>query len=291
MKVDFMIIGAGRSGTTTIYKYLERHKEVNFSTIKEVHYFSIDSLYQRGTQYFHSFFDKKNEKSVPVAADTYLFIDHQAIERIYEYNPNMKFLVMLRKPVDRAFSGYNYAVNNGYLNKNISFLEAIEKETEILQNSTIQDKNNLCNAYQSLYCRHLDKWTEFFPKENFLLLKTSELKNEPQNLLHKISEFLKISEFETMEEIKANSAKAVKSKRVEQLLLNRDSFSRKIIRNVTPRFVKNMIFKSGVVDKIHSLNKSDVEIRQITENEHSTASKLFTEDLENLRKNYNICFE
>ena len=120
-KVDAIIIGAGRSGTTSLYEYLESHPDVCFSKIKEIHYFSLADLFARGEDYYHSFFNA-TENQIKAGADTYLLIDKEAPKRMNLYNPNMKIIIMLREPVVRAFSGYNYSINNGYLNKNVSFI-------------------------------------------------------------------------------------------------------------------------------------------------------------------------
>ncbi len=290
MKVDAIIIGAGRSGTTTIFQYLENHEQVAFSSIKEVHFFSVNDLYKRGLKYYHSFFNEKDKK-VFVSADTYLFIDYEAINKIYEYNPQMKFIVMLRNPVYRSFSGYKYAVNNGYLSEKISFIESIEKEKNIISKLSIEQKNNLCNAYQSLYFQHLQKWTSVFPKENFLIVKTEDLKKSYKSVLKKISDFLQISDFDYIEEIKANTSKKVKSKTVEQLLLNRNNFFRRLLRNIVPNFMKNFIFRSGMVDKIHNLNKTDANDIDISNNEIKFAEKYFEQDLKKLKEFYNIYFD
>ncbi len=290
MKVEALIIGAARSGTTTIYKYLEQHEQICFSTIKEIHYFTIDDLFKRGEKYYHSLFENCENKTI-IGADTYLFISHKSIKRIYEYNPNMKFIVMLREPVARAFSGYNYSINNGHLNKNIDFLKSIELEkNELQKNSSIEKINNLCNLYQSKYYFHLSEWIKIFPPENFLILKTDELRENKQSLLNKISTFFQISDFKEIEEIKANKGQAVKNKKIEQILLNRNRPIRKVLRVITPNFMKKAIFRSKIIDKLHSLNKSDAEIKHITDQEKEIVKKLLKDDLLKLEKNFNINF-
>ena len=114
LRVNALIIGAGSSGPTSLYGYLESHPDVCFSNIKEVHFFSIDELYKRGESYYHSFFRKCQSAPVIASADTYLLMDHDAISRIHAYNPEMKIIVMLRDPVTRAYSNYNYSVNYGH---------------------------------------------------------------------------------------------------------------------------------------------------------------------------------
>jgi Sulfotransferase domain len=289
MKVDFLIIGAGRSGTTTIFQYLEQHKQVCFSRIKEIHYFSIDELYNRTENYYHSFFDSTIHTKIYVSADTYLFITEKAIKRIFDYNPKIKILIMLRNPVERTFSGYNYAINNGYLKKDTSFLQSIENEQDILEKtSSIEEKNNLCNAYQSLYHFHIKRWLEIFPKENFIFLKTKNLKNNSSQLLSELSSFLEIDAFETLQNIKANEAKSVKSKKLQQLLLNRNLPIRKISRKILPNFIKNKILNSSLTDKLYRMNKTENQVLTLSNEDKIIAQKHFAEDLIKLKNDFNI---
>ena len=274
-KVDLLIIGAGRAGTTSIYQYLTFHPEICFSKVKEIHYFSIEDLYKRGINYYHSFFDYKAENKIITAADTYLFVDKKAPKRIQKYNPEMKFLVMLRNPVERAYSGYNYAINNGYLNKNIDFKEASENEHKIIEKSKIQDINNLCNIYQSKYYEHLKYWMNYFPIENFLLLKTNELKNQ-ETVLKEISNFLKISNFpKDISDIKTNTASTVKSKKIQQILLDRDRGIRKLVRIIFPQKLKNKIMNSGIIGKIYKINRTEASYTPLSQNEKLKFQKYF----------------
>lgn len=290
MKVDLLVIGAGRAGTTTICEHLKLHKNINFSKIKEVHYFSINDLYEKGDKYYKTFFEINNNKqTLTASADTYLLVDKSAPQKICDYNPKMKFIIMLREPIARAYSGYRYAINNGYLNNNISFLQSIDNEKKILNKNNLIEINNLCNVYQSHYYQHIKYWELFFKKENFLLLQTNELKNI-EKTLEKISTFLSIEKFENTAIIKANESKIVKNKQFEQFLLNRNLFFRKILRNIIPKKIKQNILKSGFVDKLHKLNKKNSDNSKISLEEFETAKKYFENDLKNLKQKYNIDF-
>jgi hypothetical protein len=126
-KIDLLIVGAGRSGTTSISKYLEEHSQVCFSNIKEVHFFTFADLYKKGDKYLFNFFRHfKNEKII-ATADTYAMIDDDAINRVFQYNPKMKIIFILRNPVDRAYSNYIYSINNGYAPHNTSFNDSLIK--------------------------------------------------------------------------------------------------------------------------------------------------------------------
>lgn len=289
IKVNTLIIGAGRSGTTSLCSYLEGHKEVCFSKIKEVHYFSINELFKRGEKYYHAFFRKNNRAPVIASADTYLLMDHEAISRIYAYNPGMKIIVMLRDPVARAYSSYNYSVNYGHHNAYPSFLDSLEFEKDIHEEADIVDRNNKGHFYGGLYFEHLSKWTAVFPRKNILLLKTSDLKEFPEKFSEELFSFLGLSNIYS--EIGRNNAAAVpKNKKLEKFLLDRDLPMRKFIRDVTPRFLKNLIMESGVVDKLHESNRKEQILKPLERGEIERALTYFSDDLRLLKEKFDIEF-
>ena len=63
-KVNLLIIGAQKAGTTSLYQYIKQHPDVYFSEIKEITYFVVDKYYQKGIEYFHSFFSKYNNEKI-----------------------------------------------------------------------------------------------------------------------------------------------------------------------------------------------------------------------------------
>ncbi len=286
-RVNTLIIGAGRSGTTSLFAHMETHADVCFSSIKEVHYFSIGELYRRGEKYYHSFFKNREGAHVIASADTYLLMDHDAISRIRDYNPEMKMIVMLRDPVARAYSSYNYSVNYGHHEAYSTFLDSIEVEKDIENESNIVTRNNLGHFHGSLYYKHMIKWTEQFPREQFLLLETSELKESPHILLEKLAAFLNLSSFEGKVE-RENVAAIPKNKKLEKFLLDRDGFLRSMIRILTPRFIKNLIMGSGLVDRLHDANRVEFAVTPLAAKEAEKAMLFFKEDLQLLKKEFGI---
>lgn len=286
-KVNTLIIGAGRSGTTSLFSHLEAHSDVCFSSIKEVHYFSIEDLYERGEKYYHSFFRGCSNKPLIASADTYLLMHHEAVSRIFDYNPEMKIIVMLRDPVARAYSSYNYSVNYGHHDAYANFLDSIEMEKQIREEADIVKRNNMGHFHGSLYYEHLSKWTAIFPRENFLLLKTSDLKESPGKLSEELFSFLGLAN--SRDEIgKKNEAAIPRNRKLEKFLLDRDNILRRIIRNVTPRFLKNLIMGSGVVDRLHDVNRKEQSVAPLSPDKAGLAMEFFSEDLHLLKKEYNI---
>jgi hypothetical protein len=289
-KVNAILIGAGRSGTTSLYHYLKEHQSICFSSIKEVHYFSIKDLYKRGEEYYHYFFSECRENQKWVSADTYLLVDKKAPKRIFSYNPEMKIIVILRDPVDRAYSSYLYAINNGYEKKNITFQQTLELEKERLITNNIVEINNLCHFYGSLYYYHIRYWMQYFPKENFFILKTSELKNEPEKILQKLASFLNIKPFKNVVENKEkHKAAGSRSKSLQQFLLNRNHPLRKFTRPIA-KPLKSVILKSGLINLLYKLNRKKNTLPELTESEKKNFENYFSEDLKNLNEEFGISF-
>lgn len=288
-KVNTLVIGAGRAGTTTICDLLANQSAVCFSTIKEIAYFSVPDLYKRGEKYYHSFFKHCSNQPIIASADTYLLMDEAAIHRINEYNPQIKFIVMLRNPVDRAYSSYNYSVNYGHHKAYHKFLDSIEAEKGIEQEPDIIKRNNLGHFYGSLYFHHLKKWFNVFPKKNFLFLTLSNLKKDPAKVYRQLEDFLEIKNIEKTDESKQLNANAKpKFKKLEQFLLNRDMPLRKALRAFVPQFLKSAIINSHLVDKMHHLNREKTKYTPLTNQERQKALEYFSDDLAKLNEELGV---
>ena len=116
MKVDFFIVGAPKAGTTSLYHYLNEHPEISMSSQKEPDYFSDADIQNEGMYYgknridtikkYHSLFDDNSESKLKGEASvSYLFYKNVP-QKIKAYNPDSKIIIMLRNPIERAFSHY-----------------------------------------------------------------------------------------------------------------------------------------------------------------------------------------
>lgn len=266
------------------------HPGVDFSSIKEVHYFSVDELYQRGEKYYHSFFPG-DESQTRVSADTYLLIDKKAPERIKKYNPEMKFIVQMRHPVDRAYSAYQYGIRYGYENGQTGFLDTIPLEAKRMQNENIAYQNNMLHFYGSLYHHHLSFWMKHFDRSQFLLLTSASLKQQQPGTLQKVASFANINPFETLPEgIVSNVSAKPRSKALQQFLLNRDHPLRKALRWLVRPF-RALVIRSGLVDALYRLNKKQEAYPSLERGEWLEARQYFNKDLERLEAEFNITFD
>jgi len=197
---DFMIIGAGKSGTTTLYEWLSQHPKIKPAFFKEIHYFDYNSTCGRG--WYKAHFPFKSKFLTMDATPNYL--DHPlASLRIKKVYPKMKFIVILRDPIERAHSQYNHTKLNG--NENLIFTEAIDKEEQrligeyekITEDPLYQGTNYNRYSYQNrgLYYKQLKHWFENFDRNQFLILEFKETFSNPKQTLNKIYEFLSLEPY------------------------------------------------------------------------------------------------
>lgn len=107
-KVDFLIIGAQKCGTSSLFTYLNEHPQFSSSKIKEILFFNFHAKYKLGEKWYHSQWEKFGKKDIYYyeATPGYWYYPF-CPERIAQYNPKMKFICMVRDPIKRAYSSYN----------------------------------------------------------------------------------------------------------------------------------------------------------------------------------------
>jgi hypothetical protein len=189
---SFMIIGTQKGGTTSLYRYLDKHHDVTMAFKKEVHFF--DSFYLKGNDWYLAHFPLRGEAAqTGEASPTYLF-HPEAPKRIHAAFPDVKFIALLRNPVDRAYSHHQMEYRRG--KDSLSFEEAIAQEPERLRDSDpdIAGGNWRHYSYLSrgIYVEQLARWLEFFTREQFLLLKSEEFFREPGRLFDQVLRFLEL---------------------------------------------------------------------------------------------------
>lgn len=286
-KVNLLILGTQKAGTTSLYEYIKQHPDLYFSDVKEVTYFVEDELYNKSEDYYHSFFTKVSNEKIIASAYVHMLPCKKAIKRVKEYNPNMKFIIMVRDPVSRAYSAYNYAIKNGWEDENNSFEDALSLEKERIKN----EEYDLMYFENGMYYKHIKSWQQDFAKENFLIIKDTELRDNPKDVLEKIFNFLDIdhrNDIDTSQEF--NKAGIVRSKILQSFLLKKDSSLKKYIGLLMPRTLKVWI-RANLLKKIYSFNQVDKKNIPINTSIKNALDIHFKKDLELLKREFDIEFK
>jgi Sulfotransferase domain len=204
---DYLIIGAQRAGTTSLYKYLSRHPGVGAALLgKGAHFF--DTNYSRDLGSYRAHFPTRAHKwyvkrrhdleLVTGEASPYYLAHPHAPYRIAEALPDVKLIVLLRDPVERAYSQYQHELARGF--ETLSFEEAIDREPERLAGEV--EKMRADSSYDSFslqhhsyltrgrYAEQLETWYSLFPREQILVLASEDFFGDPDRIFRRVLEFL-----------------------------------------------------------------------------------------------------
>jgi hypothetical protein len=226
----FLIIGAMKCGTSSVFSYLKEHPEICASTNKEPEFFSERQLHRVDLKSYDELwphYDATQHKYAMEASTGYTKfpIEQNVPQRIHDYGLQPKFLYIVRNPFERIISHYNFMRS---------------------RNPVPLDLKNPMYIKVSDYFMQLERFQQFFPDEDFLVLDFDDLKTDPRSLLDRIHQFLGISpgvypeSFAVVNKLKMESpsenvVRKVFSKRVLELApdpLKRSA--RKLLRKLFP---------------------------------------------------------
>jgi hypothetical protein len=228
---DFLVIGAAKSGTTSLYGSLVEHPFVApcrttdpyFANTKEVHFF--DYNWYRGEDWYRSHFPLERERDAFAREHGRPFLTGEASPpyishlwvppRVRKLVPQAKLIAVLRNPIDRAFSQFQMSRREGW-DELESFEEAIAQEEERLRPSLERlatdprDNSRVFGTFsylaRSRYAEQVDRWLALFPRDQFLFLKAEELFAEPEKSLGRVHDFLELPAYRPPQPPRLNTA-------------------------------------------------------------------------------------
>ncbi len=214
MKPNFLVIGAQKSGTTSLFRYLTQHHAILMPVIKkELHYF--DLYYDRGPKWYLSCFPFKQKGKVTGEKSPYYLYHPLAPQRSYSFNQQFKLIILLRDPVKRAYSHFHHEIENGRENR--AFREAVEKEMERVK---VDHHRLACSEIgysfshqrysyydRGRYAEQLELWMNYFARSQFYIETAERFFKEPQAVCSEIFNFVGLAPFETSTKRRHNPGK------------------------------------------------------------------------------------
>lgn len=211
---DFLIIGTKRGGTTSVWNWLVRHPNVapmfpSLQQIKSPHYFDIH--YDRGERWYRSHFPSKSAlgraaqrdgiRPLTGEASPYYLFHPLAPERVQHTVPKARLIVLLRNPVDRAYS--NYWERRGSNAEPLpTFEAAIDAEEERLRGETerilaepgYHSAHHDWHSYlaRGRYDEQLARWLDRFGRDQLLIMPFEDLRTDPNRAYRAVQEFLSL---------------------------------------------------------------------------------------------------
>lgn len=185
MLPTFLIAGAAKAGTTSLYHYMREHPDIYMPALKELHYFTRN--YERGRQWYERHFAGwRGESAIGEASPSYISVP-EAPERIAALVPSARLIFILRDPVERAYSHYWFYISRGAQDARESFTEAIRTP-----------RGYRCYVERGFYAEQLARFLPYFRREDMLILITEDLKADAAAMVARCYEFVGVrSDFRT----------------------------------------------------------------------------------------------
>ncbi|MFL6845409.1 MAG: sulfotransferase family protein [Allosphingosinicella sp.] len=203
---DFIVVGAMKAGTTSLYAWLGEHPQVVGTEQKEVHYF--DHNHARGPDWYRRAFPKLaaiaerrerlGKRVVTGESSPYYLFHPLAAERIASLLPDVRIIALLRDPVERAYSHYRQTVRQG--NEPLPFEQALAAEDERLEGAEqalasgraarVEAHRQYSYRSRGLYLDQLRRYFDRFPAGNILVLRSEDMFENPQAVFDRAVEFL-----------------------------------------------------------------------------------------------------
>lgn len=181
--VDFFIVGAMKSGTSSLRDMLRQHPNVDLYR-GEIHYFDKLNLFEKGGEWYHEHFDFNCSPGVLHGDKSPSYsLDPDTPARMYSYNPEARIIWIFRDPVKRAVSNFHHAKKRNQ--------DAMSIEESLSQAEELAAKNSpAAYLYRSQYERHLAAFTEYFPEDRQYILIFEELLANPAAEVGKLVSWL-----------------------------------------------------------------------------------------------------
>lgn len=202
------IVGAAKSGTTTLYYLLEQHPEVCTPAVKEPNYFSNianeddpvkpgsgpgddSTVWTRGLKQYHQLYRPRKKHAVQLDASVSYLYSTTAATHIADYDADSRIIIVLRDPVERAFSHYKHLLRDG--RETVSFEEAIDLETSRMAKGW---EFSWHLTRMGLYSEQIQRYLDCFPRDQLYIVTLEDIKKDLATVIDDITDFLGLTPFE-----------------------------------------------------------------------------------------------
>lgn len=186
MLPNFLIIGAQKSGTTSMYHVLRRHPQIFLPTVKEVNFFFNDKIYNRGVDFYEQYFEDASAELTRGEVSPGYICNPESPPRISAAMPHCKLIMCLRNPIERAYS--QYWDNRRRLVEHLSFEQT---EKRYLLSKWEAGKRGYFS--RGMYYDQIQNYLKYFSTDQMLILLFDDLRDNPRQFYYKVFEFLEVN--------------------------------------------------------------------------------------------------
>ena len=190
-RLDFIVPGAQKSGTTALHYFSSKHPQIALPDRQELHFFDDEENFSRTPVDYEllqrHFRPIRRGQISGEVTPSYLYWK-PAMERIHAYNPQIKLVILLRNPIDRAFAHWN--MQRFKDREALDFMDAIKEEPRRIATPLSIESRRFAYVDRGFYSMQLERVFKSFPREQVHIVKFEEFRDRKQESLDSIFDFL-----------------------------------------------------------------------------------------------------
>jgi len=259
-RVNVIGIGAQKCASSWVFQVLKSHPEILTASRpnpKELNFFNFEFV--KGYDWYHRYFDFDGRQAVEFSVR--YFTEPSVPGRLYDYDSDLKILVCIRDPVERAYSQHKHEFQQNRLSpKRHDFNKALEQNPTYIE--------------QGKYATHLKRYLEYFSKNQIHLILHREIQNHPEQVTRDLYDFIGVNPDHDPEALheRENVSYGYRSHRIKTLVRK----SSKQLHKIAPELVK-LLKKTGLPSLIRGWNRTSIESGQLPELDYETEQRMARE--------------
>lgn len=277
---DFLIAGAPKCGTTALNDFLSQHPDCNLIE-KELHFFGNDLKLKKNRRSEEDYFSRFKKGKLNGDASVWYLYSDSIFDELKAYGIQPKIIIMLRNPVDFIYSLHSQNLFDANEDQK-DFETALYLEAQRKNGGKIPDSNNNVKslAYKEVahFSERIKKFLAHFPKENIFVGLQEDLKNNPQQLLKNVEEFLGLAYYNGYNFRQVNANKEIKNLALHSSIKSPNKFKKGLIKLLIP----SKKARQRIADKIYNSNFKESKRSELPENLRESLSKEFKDEIEQL---------
>ncbi len=240
--IDVMIIGAEKSGTTSLVRYVGSHPRICTHDKREMNYFVNDEEFEEGYPAAHArYFSSCTETGIRIIAKSVAVSGNPtAVQRLHAHNPDIHVVLVLRNSIDRAYSAFWHAKRRGWEDA-ADFETAIERELSTDYAEASEGDDGTTYLRKGIYADQIAALQEIFNPRQVHVFTFDELKEDPLSICRALFSVIGVDEtFEPDVAVRFNKAAQSRSPQLAKVLSYRGKI-KKVIRRLLPRRVSDRL--------------------------------------------------
>ena len=270
---NFFIVGTPKAGTTALYNYLRQHPDIYLPECKEPHFFSYvgESLPEWGIpeiEAYKQLFNSARGGQVIGEASTWYLYSSTAAEQIHRLLPDSKIIVVLRQPVERAYSSWSFRLQCGW-EPIQNFEQAIEAELSRIQSGFSWDFHYLNTGF---YYSQLKRYFDLFRRDQIKVYLQEDLKADTAALMQDIFRFLEVDDSYTTDVSEKHNVTRIPKNRWINQFLSKETSVKSFLKKVMPNSLR-----STASHRLRKLNNTSVPL--LSTEMHQKLTLKYREDI------------